>query len=86
MSKFCFITEPDDTLKCLICLEVSEDPRQHEKCGKLFCKKCLDEYGQDKPCLQCMTEKPLYFVDARGMYNHSYTVFRFISSISSPDS
>ena len=49
-NKYCFVGEPEDGLKCLICLEVAEEPRQHEKCGRLFCKECLDRHGKDKPC------------------------------------
>ena len=30
---------------CAICLDVAEDPLQHGKCGKLFCKECLERYG-----------------------------------------
>ena len=63
---FRFIYEPDDALKCMICLEVAEDPRQHEKCGKLFCKECLDEYGKVKPCPNCRAKQPQYFEDTRG--------------------
>ena len=63
---FNFVSEPDDALKCLICLEVANDPRQHEKCGRLFCKKCLDRHGYTKPCPNCRAEQPQYFVDTRG--------------------
>ena len=31
-----------DTLKCLICLEVARDPQQHDKCGKIFCRRGLE--------------------------------------------
>ncbi len=57
-----FITEPDD-LKCLICHEVARDPKQHEDCGKLFCEKCIEKYGKDKPCPNCRKKQPLYFQD-----------------------
>ncbi len=60
-----FITEPDDDLKCLICHEVARDPKQHEACGKLFCEKCIEKYGMDKPCPYCRMEQPLYFKDNR---------------------
>jgi hypothetical protein len=40
---FKFVAEVDDALKCLICLEVANDPLQHEGCGKLFCKECLEK-------------------------------------------
>ena len=63
-----FLSEPDDALKCLICLEVAEEPWQHDKCGRLFCRKCLDMHGKDKPCPNCRTEQPQYFEDARSKY------------------
>ena len=66
VDKFSFISEPDDALKCLICLEVADDPKQHEKCGRLFCEKCLDRHGYIKPCPNCRAEQPQYFVDTRG--------------------
>ena len=39
-----FITEPDDTLKCCICLEVARGPKQEEGHGKLFCSDCIQEW------------------------------------------
>ena len=69
MDKFRFLSEPDDALKCLICMEVAEEPRQHEKCGRLFCSECLDRHGKDKPCPNCRAEQPQYFEDTRGMCN-----------------
>ena len=68
-----FVSEPDDALKCPICLEVAEDPRQHEKCGRLFCKECLDRHGKIQPCPYCRDRKPQYFVDARSKF-YSYTI------------
>ena len=62
-SRFNFIAEPDSALQCVICLDVAEDPRQHEKCGRLFCKECLEEYGRYKPCPNCRRERPQYFED-----------------------
>ena len=58
-----FVSEPDDTLKCLICLAVARDPWQHGECGRLFCEKCLNKYGKEKPCSNCRTEQPTYFKD-----------------------
>ena len=60
-----YLSEPDDALKCLICLEVAEDPLQHEECGKLFCKKCIEKHGKNKPCPNCRTSKSQYYVDNR---------------------
>ena len=62
-----FIHPPSDVLGCVICLdEVASDPWQHDKCGKLFCKKCLKEYGGKKPCPHCRKDQPRYFEDTRG--------------------
>ena len=72
-SKYSFINEPDDALKCLICLEVAEEPWQHSKCGRLFCKVCLDDYGKYKPCPTCRTPHPQYFEDSKSkLNNHMY--------------
>lgn len=57
------MTEPDDDLKCLTCLEVAVDPWQHGKCGRLFCRKCIDKYGGNKPCPNCRMDQPQYFED-----------------------
>lgn len=61
----CFVTEPDESLKCLICLEVAKDPWQHDKCGRLFCRRCLDKHGRSKPCPTCRMKRALYFEDSR---------------------
>ena len=60
-----FLAEPNNSLVCGICLEVAEEPRQHEKCGRLFCKKCLEKHGRQKPCPNCRREHPQYFEDNR---------------------
>ena len=59
-----FVSEPDDALKCLICSAVARKPWQHGKCGRLFCKTCLNEYGKDKPCPDC-GKKPKYTKDTK---------------------
>ena len=61
------MSEPDDILKCLICLAVAIDPWQHGVCGRLFCEICLNEHGKDKPCPNCRMKKPLlqYFKDSK---------------------
>ena len=64
-SKYDFVEEPGSALQCVICLDVAEDPRQHEKCGRLLCKECLEKYGRDKPCPNCRREQPQYFEDNR---------------------
>ncbi len=63
--KFKFISQPDDALKCLICLEVAEEPWQHGDCGRLFCKKCLDGLAKGQPCPNCRMGKPQFFKDNR---------------------
>ena len=67
-NEFKFIGELDEDLKCLICLGVARDPLQHEECGKLFCKLCLEEYGKDKPCPNCRQQQSHYYVDKRGKF------------------
>ena len=60
-----FLSEPDDSLKCLICLAAARDPWQHGKCGRLFCEKCLNKHGKAKLCPNCRTDQPLYFEDTK---------------------
>ena len=62
-----YISEPDEDLKCVICLEVARDPMQHEECGKLFCKECLEKYSKDKPCPNCKTGSR-YYRDNKSKY------------------
>ncbi len=63
-----FIDEPQDILKCSICLEVAKgQPMQHGAsggCGKLFCKECIEKNGS-KPCPMCGRKDPKYFEDVR---------------------
>ena len=63
--KYQFLSQPDDALKCLICLEVAEEPWQHGKCGRLFCEKCLNKLGRKKPCPHCRQKQPQYLEDGR---------------------
>ena len=51
-----FLREPDKDLKCVICLDIVNNPLEHEKCGKLLCRECLEKYGHDKPCPHCRTK------------------------------
>ena len=67
LAKHNFVSEPEDDLVCLICLEVAEEPWQHGKCGRLLCKKCLEKLGNDKPCPNCREIRPQYFEDNRSM-------------------
>ena len=65
VSKYNFTAEPDSALQCVICLDVAEDPRQHEECGRLLCRECLKKYGKYKPCPNCRRKHPKYFRDNR---------------------
>jgi late competence protein required for DNA uptake (superfamily II DNA/RNA helicase) len=60
-----FVAEHAISLHCVICSNVAEDARQHERCGRLFCKECLEEYGNEKPCPHCGEEQPQYFADKK---------------------
>ena len=62
-----FITEPIDSLKCLICLDVARDPVQHADngCGKLFCRKCWEKYHK-RDCPNCRQRNPRVISDVRG--------------------
>ena len=66
--KYQFVSEPDNDLKCLICLKVAEEPWQHGKCGRLFCEKCLNEHGKKKPCSNCRQEQLQYLEDGRSKF------------------
>ncbi len=61
--KYRYVSEPDDALKCLICLEVAEEPWQHSQCGRLFCKACLNVHGRENTCPNCRMQNPQYFED-----------------------
>ena len=63
-----YVGEPPSGLKCVICLEVAEDPRQHEKCGRLLCKECLEKLGEEEPCPNCRMEHPKYFEDSKSKH------------------
>ena len=72
-----FIGEPSDKLKCLICLDVAKDPKQHETCGKIFCSECIEK-NKDKRCPSCRAKSPNYFTDTRGKNNnHLYIIIKF---------
>ena len=70
--QYSFVSEPDDNLKCCICLEVATDPKQEEECGKLFCNDCLEEYELKTKgslsCPHCRTQVPRYFNDKKSEY------------------
>ena len=74
-----FVSEPDDALKCLICLAIARDPWQHGECGRLFCQNCLKHGNKKKPCPNCRMEKPQYLKDAKSkpegkvLFNRLYT-------------
>ena len=58
--EFKFLTEPDADLLCVICLGVAREPLQHEECGKLFCRECLERHGRRKPCPHCQSERRFF--------------------------
>jgi len=66
--EYFFLTQPDDSLKCAICLEIADLPKQHEDCGRLFCSKCIERHGT-KPCPVCRAKNPKYFLDKRGKFS-----------------
>ena len=64
-----FVDVPDDSLQCGICLLVARDPRQHGKCGRLFCMDCLSKYNKEKQtCPYCRQERAEYFEDNRSKF------------------
>lgn len=65
-----FISLPDDNLKCVICLEIAREAKQHEDCGKLFCRECIEKNG-NRPCPNCRAEEPHYFKDTKSKYSKS---------------
>ena len=62
-----FVTEPDDSLRCLICLEVAINPAQHGNCGRQFFSACIKKIG-NKPFPNCRAENPQYFMDTRSKF------------------
>ena len=63
-----YVSEPGSGLECVICLEVAENPWQHNECGRLLCEKCLDKHGKDKPCPNCRLAYPQYFKDNKSKF------------------
>ncbi len=67
-----WLEDPPDDLKCLICLGVARDPRQHpgddtNDCGKIFCHDCIIEYQKSETtCPNCRRDLTL-FKDSRSM-------------------
>ena len=80
--RYDYVTEPADDLKCLICLDVAQHPLQHEVCGKLFCKECLEKHGRDKPCPNCKVQgqSSKYYEDKRGMLTECRGGFTCVGS------
>ena len=66
-SKYNYIDEPGDKLKCCLCLAVARDPLQEGNCGKLFCIRCVKKHGEGKPCAHC-NKQPKYFRDMKSMF------------------
>ena len=78
--EFRFLSEPDEDLKCVICFEVAKDPLQHEECGKLFCKECLEKYGRYQPCPNCRTGQSNYYSDNRSKYTKAKVSLAIVTS------
>ena len=38
-----WLTTPSEDLRCIICLCVAQEPHQHGRCGKLFCRLCAQQ-------------------------------------------
>ena len=64
---FSFISKPDASLLCSICLGLASQPKQCEECGKLFCSECIEKKGK-KPCPNCRTDSLRYFKDVRSKF------------------
>jgi hypothetical protein len=63
LEDYSYVTEPDGDLKCVVCLGVAKDPLQHEECGKLICKQCMERHGKSKPCPHCRTQGSKFYQD-----------------------
>ena len=72
-SQYWFVVEPDAELKCAICQCVPVDSFQHEECGKLFCKECIEKHEKDEPCPHCKMQGSQYHQDHNSEYRHVYT-------------
>ena len=66
--KYNFVSKPDSALQCVICQEVAEEPWQHDECGRLLCKQCLEKYGRKKPCPNCKKMLPQYYEDNKSEF------------------
>lgn len=64
-----FIAEPSEALRCIICFGVAKEPVQHEACGRLFCKSCVERLGGGQPCPYCRRKQPNYFSDSKSKVN-----------------
>ena len=65
-----FVEEPPDSLKCLICLCVVNNPQQHGECGRLFCLSCIrnEHKKRNRRCPHCK-ERLNTFNDGKSKYN-----------------
>jgi len=60
-----FLSKPDDTLRCMICLGVAREPYQHAVCGKLFCKECIESLLTDDCCPNCRRAGAPFYPDIK---------------------
>ena len=63
-SKYKLLSPAIDALQCPVCLDVASDPWQHNQCGKVFCRECVEKHGKKKPCPNCRGKQP-YFEDRK---------------------
>lgn len=71
-SAYDFVGEPPAEVKCLICLRVAREPMQHESCGSLFCKECIDKH---KPCPSCKQDEPAFFLNKQSKSSGLHTAY-----------
>ena len=57
LSDVVFLTDPPESLVCLICLSVADKPQQINCCGTVFCDSCLTQYMDLRDeCPHCRQE------------------------------
>ena len=67
---FKYLDELKEGLKCQICSRVARNPKQHVKCGWLFCSECVEKQ-KNRRCSKCDLEEPLYFEDTKSKHCYS---------------
>ena len=77
---YSFISEPDVSFLCCICLELASQPKQCEDCGMLFCTKCIEKTRR-KLCPNCRTVNPRYFKDVKSKLTLTFYVYSGVTKI-----